>query len=211
MNKLALFFIINTILIFYSCDQAKNDEAFDGEKIEMTSKEGIDLSLQINALCEKTGLVNINPNFIDCYKMYYDGYSYYYCKANLQAMGKSMLYQITMDKKKRIVEFMPSTPLRLNFDSEPEVISEYEREEVLKAVARVSKLFGKKYYGNGAIEKAREYYLARCSVISEEERGENYKKGNIALDPFNFYYFTKDMKVFGIMCGAYCFRDMEKD
>jgi hypothetical protein len=211
MNKISLIYLINTIILISSCNQITNNETFDGDKIEMSSKEGIDISLQLKALCEKTGLQNINPNLHDCYKMHEYGYTYYYCEATLQAIGKPMLYQIKMDKNKRIIEFTPSGADWRKLDSEPEVISEYEREEVLKAVAKVSKIFGKKYYGNGAIEKTREYYLASFSAISEEEIEKDREKGLFALDPFIYYYLSKDMNVFGIMCGAYCFRDMEKD
>lgn len=211
MNKISLIFIINTIIFISSCNQTINDETFDGEKIEMASKESIDLSLQIDALCEKTGLININPNRCDCYKMHDDGYSYYYCEVTLQAIGKPMQYQIIMDKNKRVVEFKPTADERRKFDSEPEELSEYEQQEVLKAVERVSKIFGKKYYGNGIIEKRRGSYLVRFRAISDEEIEKDHEKGLFALDPFLYYYLSKDMNVFGIMCGAYCFIDMEKD
>lgn len=211
MNKISLIYLINTILFISSCNQITNNETFDGEKIEMSSKEGIDISLQLKALCEKTGLININPNLHDCYKMHEYGYTYYYCEATLQAIGRPMLYQIKMDKNKRIIEFTPSGADWRKLDSEPEELTEYEKQEVLKAVARVSKIIGKKYYGKGRIEKTREYYLASFSAISEEEIEKDREKGLFALDPFIYYYLSKDMKVFGIMCGAYCFRDMEKD
>jgi hypothetical protein len=211
MNKISLVFIIFAIISISSCNQAINYDAFDGKKIEMASKEGLDLSLQINDLSEKTGLININPNLNDCYKMHEYGYTYYYCEATLQAIGKPMLYQIKMDKNKRVIEFTPSGADWRKLDSEPEELSEYEQQEVLKAVEKVSKIIGKKYYGKGRIEKTREYYLACFRAISEEEIEKDREKGLFALDPFVYYHLSKDMNVFGIMCGAYCFSDMEKD
>jgi hypothetical protein len=206
-QKMAIIFA----LTLSTCGQFGNYK-YDEEKIVMDSETGITLASQINSLCELTGLMLIKPAY-ECHKIKDRGYTVYYCETSLEISSKNLQYYILMDKNMRVVEFMPLRESFLkNWKTEPgkyELPSEYVRKQVIESVEKFNEILGNKYFGKGVVYDTGSFYAARFDALSEEEL--DSEKYGPPLDPFITYYLTKDLKVFGVRCGGWCYPQMDRE
>lgn len=199
------------MLILNSCMQRDTTE-YDENEISMGSDIGIVLASRINSLCESTELILVGPTY-KCEMIKDRGYTVYYCETSLKISDKTSQYHILMDKNMRVVEFMPLRESFLkNWKTEPgkyELPSEYVRKQVIESVEKFNEILGNKYFGKGEVYDTGSFYAARFDALSEEEL--DSEKYGPPLDPFITYFLTKDLKIFGVRCGGWCYPQMDRD
>lgn len=208
MKNLTL--VIISILLFYSCGEKFLPE-YHVEQIYMDSDIGAALASKVKPLCELTGLKIVKPMY-ECQKIRYCDYTFYYCEAILRFFDEPIPYRILMDTNKRVFEFGPIESFDIEYAVGYDILpSGRERQKVLDTIERVNSTIGNRYFGKGAVQKADKYYIVSFLALPEEEIRKRQERGELVFDPYFTFFLTENMTVFQIICGGWCFNQMNEN